>query len=429
MEKLSSEPRFTVDQHARPPIQLGPNGAGRPNLLVTIKHTDAPPPLRTQDPAQASYEVKAFEEIPSTQWDAFVDGCGEAWIYHLSSFVVEEARINDALDKSFAILQGGEIVAVCALFIKRIGVALLLTGPGPAFSQAPKRKDLATFCYARMEELANENDCVSIRIRRTSLAPANFGLRYVDCDATNYGYSNGYWGEMHGFDVGYWVISDLSPSRDDILSSLYDEHRRHVRRCQRNGFIVRVFDHETDAEKGWNEFDALHAETMTRTSSGVMSKERIDFLRRAVAERRAILYNVYDKEVCLASDVIFLYKQGAYCEAGASSKAGLQSRAMIYAIFVAMCDLKERGIQYLNIGANIPSHHDTKWGTIGDFKRRFSPLRWDILVLEMVINRYAYLWRLVLPLAIRFELSQSRRFAPVVDWLRSLRLSLRRALS
>jgi len=334
----------------------------------------SPLPKTQQRPAEPACETKAFDAIPRAQWDAFVDGCGEAWIYHLSSFVIEAARINNGRDRSFAILQNDKIVAVCVLFVSRHGLAFVLTGPGPAFSDTRKNKDIVNLCYARMEELARENDCVAIRIWRSSLAPANFGLRYADTDVTNYGYGCGWWGEMHGFDIGYWVISDLSPSMDDILGVLHKEYSRYVRRCRDSNITSKIFDGAAGMEKGWDEFYTLHVETMTRTSGGVMSKERIDFFRRAVAGQRAILYNAYEKEVCVASVVVLLYKQGAYYEAGASSKVGLQLKAMVYLLYVAMCDLKERGIHYFNLGANIPSHRDTKWGTIGDFTGLFNAL-------------------------------------------------------
>ncbi|MGA9601308.1 MAG: hypothetical protein WBS22_13855 [Methylocystis sp.] len=110
---------------------------------------------------------------------------------------------------------------------------------------------------------------------------------------------------------------------------------------------------------------------------------------------------------------------------GGASKLGLELRATVYLFYLAMCDLKERGIHYFNVGANIPSHRGTKWGTIGDFKRRFSTLRWDALVLERVMNRYDYWWRLIVPLALRTQVSESRHLRPVLDWMRAVRRRLR----
>ena len=413
-----------------PSIESHPRATGKPVPPHSVQLlSSAPPPAKKQErPAQTAYEIRAFDAIPRAQWDAFVDGCGEAWIYHLSSFVIEAERRNNARDKSFAILKNGEIVAVCALLVRRHGCAFVLTGPGPAFSDTRKNKDVVNLCYERLEEVARENDCVAIRIWRSSLAPANFGLRYVDTDVTNYGYGCGWWGEMHGFDIGYWVISDLSRSMDEILGGFDKEYRRYVRRCRDSDITSKIFDGTAGMEKGWDEFYALHVETMTRTSGGMMSKEHIDFFQRAVAGQRAILYNAYDKEACVASVLVLLYKQGAYYEAGASSKVGLQQKAMIYLLYVAMCDLKERGIHYFNLGANIPSHRDTKWGTIGDFKRKFSTLRWDALVLEKITNRDAYFWRLIVPLSLRIQVSESRHLRHVLVPLRAVRRFLRSRL-
>ena len=393
-----------------PSIESRPREAGKPGPPHGIQLPSAPPPVKKQErPAQTAYELRTFDVIPRAQWNAFVDGCGEAWIYHRSSFVMDASRLNNARDKSFAVLQNNEIVAVCALFIRKFGFAPVLMGPGPAFSDTRKNKDIMNLCYARMEDLARDNDCVAIRIWRSSLAPANFGLRYVDTDVTNYGYGCGWWGEMLGFDTGYWTIVDLLLSKEEILANFDDHHRRYTRKAQKGGLTLQVFGGETITNDAWNEFCALHEETMARTSSGVIPDDGRAFLRQEIAEQRAILYSLYKGRECVASILLFVYKTGAYYEAGGASKLGLELRATVYLFYLAMCDLKARGIHYFNVGANIPSHRGTKWGTIGDFKRRFSTLRWDALVLERPINRDAYLWRLMVPLALR------RRDCPRAD--------------
>ena len=130
-----------------------------------------------------------------------------------------------------------------------------------------------------------------------------------------------------------------------------------------------------------------------RTAIGKFSRAQLDGLRSQVGNGLALLFNgVDEQQKCIASILCQYFKSGAYYQNGGCCERGFALGVMARVIFAAMIEFRGRGIEYFNVGAYAPCHRGTKWGTISDFKRRFSNQKWDMLICEKILDCKRY-WR------------------------------------
>ena len=70
-------------------------------------------------------KVVPAAEISAAQWDAACDGSRSAWLFHRHAWLQIEREFFGFRDHSFAVMDGGEIVAVQPLYTSELGIGWL----------------------------------------------------------------------------------------------------------------------------------------------------------------------------------------------------------------------------------------------------------------------------------------------------------------
>jgi hypothetical protein len=211
-------------------------------------------------------------------------------------------------------------------------------------------------------------------------------------------FSFGIRGSTLDYEAGYYAVSDLVRSVDDIFKSFTKGNKSAIKKCARSGVTVREFGPNDIDDSIWSEFQSLHRSTGVRNNFFPYSNTKLAFLYAQLKRGRFLLLNSYDgnSEIC-ASILVNVYKDAALYYGAACTREGLALGAMVHLHFEAMKAVKERGYRFYCLGARIPSAGETKDARIGAFKSRLGNERWDILSGERILKRREYIYRVLLP--------------------------------
>ncbi len=413
MQKEGAD-RHSPEQDGR--LILGTAGEEEESLVAPVPSSRPSSPRET-GPA---FTFREYSEESKLEWADFVERCDEAWLGHLPDFIDAGTGPGKGTNKSFSIRYGKSIVGVCVLSVERSGLGRILSGAGPAILAEFRHKSLLRILEAELLRRAAELRCCAIRFSISPCAPANWQARYVSSYLTEFDFSYG----AHGFTLdcegGYYVVSDLNRSEDEIFKSFTKGNKALVKKCGRAALTAECVDASDDGK--WSEFVSMYKSMCSRRLAVPWNDGWLEFLRRQTELGRYKLFNSYQDGVVCASILMSSYKNSINYYAAGCTPDALSLGAMVHLHFEAMKIAKRMGYKYYFVGYVIPILRQTELGKILAFKAHLGNERWDMLNGDWIIDRRRYYIAIMLPRMLAFQVS-------TVPVLKTTAKAVRRALA
>lgn len=311
------------------------------------------------------------KKLGPDSWDVFVDASDEAWLWHRYDAQDAIAARRGRIDLSFAIRESGgqeRVMAVVPLhlveskYLKHFSIKVLDSFGSVACLNdlgAKQKKKILDFAQEQLIRLGREHNVMRIDLRLTPMAPAYRGER---CPRVNpllhLGVEN---------TLTQTYVIDLSLSEDELWNNFLGYCRTHVRKAEKEGFVIREANSFEDIEK----YYALHLETYRRTGAehhplGYFERIWENFTTKGfskffIAER--------DGEI-VAVDNEAMYKKGVVGWTAAGSTAatkGVNNLLHWHAIKY----YREHGYEWYESGEAFPAAPGGKLKGLNDFKKSF----------------------------------------------------------
>jgi hypothetical protein len=313
-------------------------------------------------------EIAEKTAIHSDDWNAFVDDCDEAWLWHRTELIDAFATWDGASDQSFAIRDGGKILAVVPLHLTRgrmlglVGWNTLESSGGPACANgmaAKQRKKVLTEARGHLEALASRSKARQALFSLPVMAPAWRGER---CPRVNPLLDLGCRNTL----TQSWVI-DLRRPMAEIRRAYSETTRQEIKKAEQSGVSVREARGAADLEAYYE----LHCETYRRTGATPRTKRYFQNIFDVLVEKNLcrIVFLIKDGAVIAAHNT-GLYKGGAVYWTGASrnDKAAGETRLLFDNQLAAA---RERDCEWYETGEAFPNLQHGKLKGLSDYKKSF----------------------------------------------------------
>lgn len=317
------------------------------------------------------FSVIGREELGQAEWDAFVDASDEAWLWHRfdAQDVLAARRGRNVL--SFAIRESGgqeRIVAIVPLHLveggysKLFSVKVLDSFGGVACLNdlgSKQKKKVLDFVREQFINLALQCKVVQIDLRLTPMAPA---YRGEQCPKVNPLLHLGVENRL----TQTYVI-DLQYSKEELWDRLLGYCRTHIRKAEKEGFVIREADSFADVEK----YYGLHLETYYRTGVEPHPFKYFEHIWRSFTIKgySKIFLAERDGELVAADNEAF-YKKGVVGWT-AAGKSGATKGINNLLHWHAIRYFKERGFEWYESGEAFPAARGGKNKGLNDFKKSF----------------------------------------------------------
>jgi len=339
------------------------------------------------------FVVSSFADENPKEWAEFVEACPEAWLGHRPESIRGTAR-----DCSFALRQDGRLAAICVVDRMRDHLGWVLDGPGVAVA-ADVDADRAHLAVG--EELrarARSMDCAAVRFDLPLLAPANRQRGYPRSALATLGFSAGI-RPSNRLDIArsYHSIVDLRQDMQQVLKGFSKGNRNAVTRAQKRGFTLTFTCGTPPPETEWNNFAAINKATFARSGLPGFSEDDLAHYRQLVTDGFLALMNIHEGGACIASELLEIYKGGVNCLAGGSTDEARQFGITPFSMYSAMGWAKAQGCHSFNLGSTLPVLAGTRYGGIGESKKRFGGERIEDLCGEWILDPQAHFARILIP--------------------------------
>jgi len=175
-----------------------------------------------------------------------------------------------------------------------------------------------------------------------------------------------------------WIL-DLEQDEEKILANMNKNHRNLIRRCEKEGVIIK----QMNDSKSIEEFNRLHDITAQRHNFHRFSAEYIknEFLS-FVDSKEVSIFHAYLRDRNLdSSAIVMMYGNMAAYRHGASLNLVKQIPSSYLLQWMAIKEAKNRGLKYYNFWgiapADAPDNHPFKG--ITHFKKGFGGFQKDLL--------------------------------------------------
>ena len=321
--------------------------------------------------SNSRFSIIPRQELGAVHWDAFVDASDEAWLWHRYAAQDTIAARRGRSDLSFAIQEtrGQErVMAVVPLhlveskYLKQFSVKVFDSFGSVACLNdlgAKQKKKILDFVREHLMGLGRERNVMRIDLRLTPMSPAYRGER---CPRVNpllhLGVEN---------TLTQTYVIDLSYSEQELWDNLLGYCRTHIRKAEKEGFIIREADAFEDIEKYYE----LHLETYQRTGAEPHPFEYFKQIWEnfTIKGFSKFFFAEYDG-VLVAVDNEALYKEGVvgWTAAGATvATKGVNNLLHWHAIKY----FKQQGFKWYESGEAFPAAQDGKLKGLNDFKKSF----------------------------------------------------------
>ena len=342
---------------------------------------------------QNALQVKSRTEISPTDWNAFVDSCDEAWLWHRFELQDAIATWPGKSDLSFAILDensGNDIVAVVPLHliegrIVRIFRRNKLDSLGGVVVRnnlgQKNRRKIWQVTLEQLRILAKKYNVVQINLALSPLAPA---FRGECCPRVNPLLQ---WRCQNTL-TQTWVV-DLRPGIEQLWQALEGRARTAIRKAEKTDVQVRVANRPGDLEIYYD----LHCQTYRRTGVSPHPKAYFEAIWRNFVNNGLayILFAERGNEV-IAAENFGVYKQAAIYWTGAASDAGLAFNANSLLQWTAMQWMVQQGLCWYETGEAFPGATAGKLKGLNDFKKSFGGQLYPYYRGRIVTNYKAHLF-------------------------------------
>jgi hypothetical protein len=268
----------------------------------------------------AAIQFRSRAEIDRNEWNAFVDGNDEAWLWHRSEFIDARSLWSATSDVSFGALDARNVLlAVVPLYIIR-GFRYapthsetprwLLCNGGPAVTGAQRpnlrRKVMATLA-AHLPELIEKHNARYLEAWIPAQTPFLHGPAALRANPLYHlGFEN--------TSGATWMI-DLAPPVKEIRRRYSETTRQILKKADRGPFTLREAAGSRDLETYYD----LHLETICRLGS---EPEPFEFFQtifeRMLPQKFARIVFFEQGGRVTAANNTAIYKHGAYYWTGAS---------------------------------------------------------------------------------------------------------------
>jgi hypothetical protein len=306
-------------------------------------------------------------EVGVRNWDAFVDECDEAWLWHRRDLQRALTLLRPSDDVGFTVTdEAGSLVAVVPLHVVHrslLGRPLKrlesFGGPAVAFALSKRQRDhVRDVIQATMVELADKERATRIDVMLSPLAPAFAPGRGTSVNPLlEWGYQNTL--------TQTWVV-DLADDADSRWTRYSQNARQEVRKAAARSTI-----REASGLQDLDCYYRLHAETYARTGARPHPFEYFETIFRDLVPKgmARVLFAVVGDEVVAAQNT-GLYKEAAVYWTGASAtdREGGENRLLCHE---QVTRAAAEGRRWYEMGEAFPGTTDQKLAGLSGFKRSF----------------------------------------------------------
>ena len=341
-------------------------------------------------------EITPLSSISRTEWEAFVDGSDECWLYHHPLF----ADLDSSDSKSFVVMDHGRVCGGCLLYVNRSGFGKVLGGRFGAAGLA-LRSDLARPAYplvlAYLYDVAEKTGSHAIQMVLPVLAPGYANAEYLDTHLYQLGFNSTLrWGLLTHYTPSYTTVIDLHLASEDIRAGFSTLVRR---KCTRAARVAgeHEFLQSDVTDEAWSAFLRNHESTMRRGGDSPLGGALLGRLRGLFAHGFAALVNVRSGADVVASLLVLTYKRTAFYFASGLRDDAYRDGLSAYVHWIAIQELRRRGYERYEIGQFFPELRNVKLRQLGEFKRMFGGSKRPMLAGELVTNELRFVALDVLP--------------------------------
>lgn len=370
---------------------------------------------------EKTFDIVHFYDVLPRDWDAFVDSCPEAWLYHKHFWIQTiETVYKKQKNLSFAIRDGsGNIVCITGLFLNcgKFGVKKLITGmaAGVAVSEnigKSMRKHLYRVLGAELSMIAKKESAVSIQMRLPNQAPAWIKTNsYIDSHLEKLGFT---------ISLKYGITPYSSPAVVSLIPLLSDSEiqrgflggrKSNLAKSKLSGVRI-IMPGDIPENQAIEAYYNISLSMQQRTGLPPFPKHVLSgILNNADFANKGGMYLLEkDDGNFLAGVLIIHYKMVATYYLGAFHIEGGGEKAATIVLWEAMRNERNKGANWFELGPYFPClDHSDKMFLIGEFKRSFGGRKSLLLHGEKVFRPLSMLIREDLPAALRlFYLSKKK---------------------
>jgi hypothetical protein len=313
-------------------------------------------------------EFVAFSPAIASSWDELVGHSDDGWMYALSRWqqLLVQIPIWDFEDRSFAVHDGGRLVAVMPLQLMRDG-RLCSTAMGPSgpvvaneLSDADRSRILEAL-FKEVHRIAEQSDASTIEVFLSPLSQAQLKNAPKANPLTGFG--------LKDVSTHTWML-DLSPNPEALTRGLSENARRKIKEARGLGYTIR----EIKSREEMDVYYEVHSETYHRTGVHPHPKEYFlgiyDGFTRAGFSKILVAENASGRTVGFFN--VAIYKRKALywtsCCRDEDYRNGVYYLLMWSAIEAARAD----GCDIFECGEAFPdAAPGSKERGLSDFKRKF----------------------------------------------------------
>lgn len=335
-------------------------------------------------------KVIAYAEVSAADWDAVCDQSNEAWLFHRSDWISLETAHFGYVNRSFALIERGRVVAVQPLYIsdstsgaadelllhcgihRHTGLACL------SILDSGLRHAAQAEAMNHITKLARSESAHRIQLNSQNLAPANRGPGREEIP---------FWVLDHGFYLGLNCsptgiapapgmatcnadqIVNLLDSEDQLFSKLDESCRRAVRKANAAKLEFRIAEDESAVSRYYE----LAKRSAGRTGESLAPISYFEGVWKYLKPQgRCALAFAQHAGRDVAALLIGIDKNAGTFLGGVSDPDALQLRVNDFIHYQSMLWLKSMGAEAYRLGPVFPEVPDN-WpiARVSRFKKKF----------------------------------------------------------
>jgi len=285
------------------------------------------------------------EQLERRRWDELVSGFSDLGLSQTWEYGEAVAALQGAECRHVAIRDGGDVIGLADVRIKRIpllggGIAYISAGPLTRRGPTPNLDRFAAAAIALRQEFCDRQGLVLRILAPVSTPEVNeaFGAKLISL-----GFEPSDRGRSYET-----VLLDLSPELDDLRSSCGKMWRRCLRQSERADLSVEVGEDESL----YRNFLSVYAEMRERKTFGIeLDPDFYARLRPKLPEAERLRSYVARSNGELAGAlVISMLGDTAFYLLGATNELGRKTRASYLLHWRVICEARERGLRWYDLG-------------------------------------------------------------------------------
>lgn len=245
------------------------------------------------------------------EWDDFCLKSDDAWFWHTTDWLKYDLKYRPEIkpkSKSFMIIDGDRILAICPLILVEIdGVKEFsysgVHGPVPAFRNGLPKKEknkVARLIFDHIDNLAKANN-----VKRTKLGFSVLSRAFLETEETAFNFP-----EKFGYlnnSLNAQVINLVKPLAD-LRKDISHGHNADINRAAKS-LKAEIFDKSNITKEIFAAYVALHQRAAGRKTR---PKATFDLMRGWIFQDKAFLLGAKAEGKFVGFSYFFVYKQNVF---------------------------------------------------------------------------------------------------------------------